>query len=260
MRRVPLLLGLLLASGIVFAQDDGVLIFKSEQPYVSPFDKAPSGRPAAPAAALFPPHEADVSHVEKVEVPVQEVEKAPVAKPVQRAPARKAEPVRKKEEVKPAVAKAEPAKAPAVKEAPSEAKVTPIKSESKLEASVIPPQAAQNPKAELAPPPTVAVKENGLTSFGKTPALAATPSVSAPAQAAATAVVSAEVPKIEVMEETKEISTADSTGIPTWLLKAVLFFIIGGLFMLGAWYWIKRQALYGDPAFQDPWFHPVKGR
>lgn len=262
MRRAPLFLGLLLASSPVLAQDDGVLIFKSEQPYVSPFDKAPSGRPAAPAAALFPSHEAEAPRGEKVEMPVQEMEKAvPVVKPVQRAPARKVEPVRKKEEAKPAVAKAEPVKTPVLKEAPTEAKVTPIKSESKVEASVIPPQAAQNPKAELAPPPTVAVKENGLTSFGKAAAVAVTPAVSAPVQAAPTAVVSVDTPpKIEIMEEPKEALASDSTGIPTWLLKAVLFFMLGGLLMLGAWYWIKRQALYGDPAFQDPWFHPVKGR
>ena len=91
MRRAPLFLGLLLASSAVLAQDDGVLIFKSEQPYVSPFDKTPSGRPAAPAAALFPPHEAEAPRGEKVEMPVQEMEKAaPVVKPVQRAPVRRA--------------------------------------------------------------------------------------------------------------------------------------------------------------------------
>ena len=261
MRRAPLFLGLLLASSAVLAQDDGVLIFKSEQPYVSPFDKAPSGRPAAPAAALFPPHEAEAPRGEKVEMPVQEMEKtAPVVKPVQRAPVRRAEPPRKKENTKPFVAKAEPAKAVVLKDAPADAKVAPVKSDSNIAASVIPPQTAQNPKPELAPPPTSAVKENGLTSFGKVAPAASTPAMSIPTQIGPTAVVSAEVTQLEKIEEPVNAVATESTGIPTWVLKAFLFFIIGGLLMAGAWYWIKRQALYGDPAFQDPWFHPIKGR
>ena len=261
MRRAPFFLGLLLASSAVLAQEDGVLIFKSEQPYVSPFDKAPSGRPAAPAAALFPPHEAEAPRGEKVEMPVQEMEKtAPVVKPVQRAPVRRAEPPRKKENTKPFVAKAEPAKAVVLKDAPADAKVAPVKSDSNIAASVIPPQTAQNPKPELAPPPTSAVKENGLTRFGKVAPAASTPAMSIPTQIGPTAVVSAEVTQLEKIEEPVNAVATESTGIPTWVLKAFLFFIIGGLLMAGAWYWIKRQALYGDPAFQDPWFHPIKGR
>lgn len=266
MRRTPLVLSLLLASSAVFAQTDGVMIFKSEQPYVSPFDKTPSGRPT-PAASLFsstPPVEAEATpHGEAVNVEVREVEKqetqkraqAFIAKPQakQAVPVRKAESARKAEEPRVAVKKEAP-KAVVVA-TPAESKPAPAK----VEASVIPPKDAQNPKAELAPPPAaLAVKENGLTSFGNEKAA---PVASSVAAAATTAVITPEQVVVEAPVVLDETNTTQNDGFfPGWLLKAVLFFILGGLAMAGGWYWVKRQALYGDPAFHDPWFRPVKSR
>ena len=285
MRRIPLLLPLLLASSAVLAQNEGVMIFKSEQPYVSPFDKAPSGRPA-PAATLFPPaaEPEAAPHGEAVNVEVREMEKQETQKraqafvsktqpkpaPVRKADARKAEEPRavvKREEPKaaPVVKREEPKQAPVAK---TELKAAPVKTEPKVEASIIPPKEAQNPKAELAPPPALAVKENGLTSFGKeTPAASAPvtvepakPSVSSASSIPAAATTASE-PTTPALTLNENTDVAQNEGVfPGWLLKAIMFFIIGGLLMLGGWYWIKRQALYGDPAFQDPWFRPVKSR
>lgn len=277
MRRIPLLLSLLLASSTVLAQSEGVMVFKSEQPYVSPFDKTPTGRPA-PAATLFPPAaEAETTpQGEAVSVEVREMEKqetqkraqAFVAKPQQKpVQPRKAEPVRKAEEPRAVARKEEPKAAPVAK---TELKPAPVKTEAKVEASIIPPKEAQNPKAELAPPPAaLAVKENGLTSFSKEPpAAVAAPSVSvapkvveaaaAVPAAAATTVSESTAPALVLNEH--PVETQEEGVFPAWLLKSIMFFIIGGLLMLGGWYWIKRQALYGDPAFQDPWFRPVKSR
>lgn len=257
MRHISYILPLLLASSAVLAQSDGVMILKSDQPYVSPFDKTPTGRPA-PAAMAPPAAELEVfPRGEGVNVEVREIEKKKTqtraqafvdktqSKPVvvRKGEVRRSEPARavvKKEEPKPVVS------------AKVELKPAPIKAE----ASIIPPKDAQNPKAELAPPPALAVKETGLTSFSKGTPVVALPSVTAPA-----AVIDAPamVTQTEASVPTMDTSSNESM-FPTWILKAIMFFAIGGLLMLGTWYWIKHQALYGDPAFHDPWFRPIKNR
>ena len=281
MRRIPLLLSLLLASSAAVAQNEGVMIFKSEQPYVSPFDKAPAGQPA-PAATLFPSTEApilpqgEIVDVEVRELDRRETEKRAqefIAKPAQKPVVRKAEAERKKDDSRPVLRKETPK---AVMAAKTEIKGPAVKAESKVEASVIPPKNAQNTKVELAPPPAaLAVKEDGLTSFGKdTPAVSTLPEISPPVTPTVAAsivttpstqtapLVNPEVAIASTSPVTESSNDTSNSGsfLPGWLLKAIMFFILGGLLMLGGWYWIKRQALYGDPAFHDPWFRPVKSR
>lgn len=302
MRSTPLLLSLLLVCSTSFAQKDGVIVLKSDQPYVSPFDKSPgSGGPAAtlfpnagtgtPAPASTP---APTSHVPGELVGIKIFEPETPAKPAVRKKdeprAKKDEPRAKREEPRvvkkeePRVVKKEEPKASKKEEDAKSGKESgSAKAELKVpnaEASVIPPKEAQNEKTELTPPPALVLNEAGLTSFGKqTPAVSTPPAstvapiaskVKIPALDAAVqaASVTAIVQSIEKPVETagqsvpKDESTptvaANDNTLPGWVLKAFLFFVIGGLMMLGGWYWIKRQALYGDPAFQDPWFRPVK--
>ena len=296
MRRIPLLLSLLLASSAVLAQNQGVMILKSEQPYVSPFDKAPPGGRAPPVIAVLPAVQVETAlqgepiNIEVREIERQETEKRAQAfvasKPPQRAPIRKVEPARKKEDTRVVVKKDEPKAAVkpvlavkdelkmeakpvlAVKEElKTEAKPVlavkeELKTKAKVEASVIPPKNAQNAKAELTlPPPALVVKENKLTSFSKESPLVAV-ALTAPV-VASTIVRSEEVSTakaaISVPDATNDMRETDNF-FPLWLLKAVMFFMIGGFLMSGGWYWLKRQALYGDPAFQDPWFRPVRAR
>ena len=296
MRRIPLLLSLLLASSAVLAQNQGVMILKSEQPYVSPFDKAPPGGRAPPVIAVLPAVQVETAlqgepiNIEVREIERQETEKRAQAfvasKPPQRAPIRKVEPARKKEDTRVVVKKDEPKAAVkpvlavkdelkmeakpvlAVKEElKTEAKPVlavkeELKTKAKVEASVIPPKNAQNAKAELTlPPPALVVKENKLTSFSKESPLVAVALI-APV-GASTIARSEEVPTakaaISVPDATNDMRETDNF-FPLWLLKAVMFFMIGGFLMSGGWYWLKRQALYGDPAFQDPWFRPVRAR
>lgn len=281
MRRIPLLLSLLLTSSTVLAQNQGVMVLKSEQPYVSPFDKAPpSGR--APAIAVLPALQVDTAlegepiNIEVREIERQETEKRAQAfvasKPPQRAPIRKVEPARKKEDTRVVAKKDEPKTAAkpvlAVKEEfkpeakPVLAVREELKTKAKVEASVIPPKNAQNAESELTlPPPALVVKENKLTSFSKESPLVAV-ALTAPL-AASTIVRSEETPTaraaISVPDATNDMQETDNF-FPLWLLKAVMFFMIGGFLMSGGWYWLKRQALYGDPAFKDPWFQPVRAR
>ena len=310
MRRIPLLLSLLLASSAVLAQNQGVMILKSEQPYVSPFDKAPPGGRAPPVIAVLPAVQVETAlqgepiNIEVREIERQETEKRAQAfvasKPPQRAPIRKVEPARKKEDTRVVAKKDEPKAAakPALavkeelkteakpilavkeelkmeakpvlavkEELKTEAKPVlavkeELKTKAKVEASVIPPKNAQNAKAELTlPPPALVVKENKLTSFSKESPLVAVALI-APV-GASTIARSEEVPTakaaISVPDATNDMRETDNF-FPLWLLKAVMFFMIGGFLMSGGWYWLKRQALYGDPAFQDPWFRPVRAR
>lgn len=291
MRRIPLVLSLLLASSAVFAQKEGVIVLKSDQPYVSPFDKSPSG--GGPAATLFPNHtETPVAHPQGEAVGIKIFEPDEASKPVPAKPVvrKKEEPrVVKKEE--PRVKKEEPR---ATKTEEHKSRKEPVQPKTELkapqvEASVIPPKEGQNEKAALAPPPGLVLNEGGLTSFGKpipevsTPVASTlapltpevkTPDVKAKVPALEAAVTAASVTAIvqgiekpvdvtatSITKDDEVSSKATSGGentLPGWVLKAFLFFVIGGLMMLGGWYWIKRQALYGDPAFQDPWFRPVK--
>ena len=311
MRHTPLLLGLLLASSAVIAQNQGVMVLKSEQPYVSPFDKAPPGGRTPSAITALPAVQTEtILQGDPVNIEVREIDKKETetraqafvaSKSPQRAPIRKVEPARKKEDTravarkyeakataKPVLAikeelKTEPQKDEAKtsaklllavkKEFKTEAKkdattaVTKpvlavkdeLKTEPQKEASVIPPKNAQNTKAELMlPPPALGVKNNTLTRFNKEvpliPVALAVPLV-------ASTIVRSEVPTAKAALSVRDMTNnmqADDNFFPLWLLKAVMFFMIGGVLMLGGWYWVKRYALYGDPVFQDPWFHPVK--
>ena len=49
----------------------------------------------------------------------------------------------------------------------------------------------------------------------------------------------------------------DAPWLP-WYLKAVVFFALGGLVLLGVRKWLLHQATYGDPAYKDPWFSPAR--
>lgn len=100
------------------------------------------------------------------------------------------------------------------------------------------------------------IQEGGLTSF-KTPS-AFTPAVSdasspSPISEMASTTVDAS-PKELVNESTMP---QDAPWLP-WYLKAVMFFALGGLVLLGVRKWLLYQATYGDPAYKDPWFSPAR--
>lgn len=220
--------------------------------------------------------------------PSPAIKVAPPRKKVER----KVLPVVKKEEVKNIAPKIEAKTVSAPKDSPSqnikeaskkyiskkdEDKIVFKKEESKIqlptsetakEESIIPPKEAQNLKSVLAPPPALEIKENALTTFSEVPVEKA---ITKPTQTDSIALDDTVISKALVaptpdatittgQDRVEALDTREATSLPTWLLKALLFFIIGGLLMAGAWHWIKRQALYGDPAYQDPWFRPVKSR
>lgn len=266
--RSPLFLSLLLASSAVLAQNQGVMVLKSEQPYVSPFDKAPTNSRAPQAAALPAVQVETALQGEAIDMEVREVEKREtekraqafvVNKVPQRPLVRKSEPKKKKDETRAIVKRDEPKAASKL--------VLATKDELKMDVSVIPSTSAQNTKAELTlPPPALSVKDNTLTSFNKELPKA---TIASNIPVASRAVVRSEetpttiktvnsVPEITntIASETK----SEDQFFAVWLLKALSFFVVGGVLMSSGWYWIKRQALYGDPAFQDPWFNPVKAR
>ena len=285
---LPLVLTVLAATAPSHAnENNGVMIFKANKPYVSPFDK-PQGvseSPVLPSTLGSPPSGVDWStptpinvqelpstHSIPVLTPLESAKPSPVLRVI---PKTKPEPVKeasgktaKKENiapVKPEVRKVEapkkeaPKKEAPKKEAPKKEAPKPV---AKLpqEESIVPPQALEKPTAVLAPPPgaapAVKIQEGGLTSF-KTPS-ALTPAVSdasspSPISEMASTTVDAS-PKELVNESTMP---QDAPWLP-WYLKAVVFFALGGLVLLGVRKWLLYQATYGDPAYKDPWFSPAR--
>ena len=267
MRFISFFVPLLLVSGVAVGQNNGVLILKSDQPYVSPFDKTPPGR-TAPAATLFPPT-AGVETAppgEAVNIEVREVEKretkkraeAFVAKKQPKPSARKENATRKTVEPR-AIVKRESKPTAAAPALP----IAVAAEMDKNEASVIPPKESQNAKSVLTlPPPALTVKDNGLTNFGKSTTSELTPTISVPTTSAPAVAITPEKTlsaPVAVRQNIEPVAVV-ATALPAWLLQAIIFFLGGGLLLLGTWYWVKRQALHGDPAFKDPWFRPVKSR
>lgn len=100
------------------------------------------------------------------------------------------------------------------------------------------------------------IQEGGLTSFkipsALTPAVSAASSPSPISEMASTTVDAS--PKELVNESAMP---QDAPWLP-WYLKAVVFFALGGLVLLGVRKWLLYQATYGDPAYKDPWFSPAR--
>ena len=258
-------------------ENNGVMIFKANKPYVSPFDK-PQGiseSPVLPSTLGSPPSGVDWSNPTPVNV--QELpsthsipvltppESAPPSPVLRVIPKTKPEPAKeasgktvKKENIAPV--KPEVRKVEARKVEPAKKEETKPVAKLPQEESIVPPQALEKPTAVLAPPPgsapAVKIQEGGLTSF-KTPS-ALTPAVSAasspsPISEMASATVDAS-PKELLNQSTMP---QDAPWLP-WYLKAVVFFALGGLVLLGVRKWLLHQATYGDPAYKDPWFSPAR--
>ena len=275
---LPLVLTVLAATAPSHAnENNGVMIFKANKPYASPFDK-PQGvseSPVLPSTLGSPPSGVDWSNPTPINVqelpsthsipvltPLESAKPSPVLRVI---PKTKPEPVKeasgktaKKENIAPVKPEVRKVEAPK-KEAPKKEAPKPV---AKLpqEESIVPPQALEKPTAVLAPPPgaapAVKIQEGGLTSF-KTPS-ALTPAVSA----ASSPLPISEMTSTTVDASPKELvneSTMpqDAPWLP-WYLKAVVFFALGGLVLLGVRKWLLHQATYGDPAYKDPWFSPAR--
>lgn len=280
---LPLVLTVLAATAPSHAnENNGVMIFKANKPYVSPFDK-PQGvseSPVLPSTLGSPPSGVDWStptpinvqelpstHSIPVLTPLESAKPSPVLRVI---PKTKPEPVKeasgktaKKEKtapVKPEVRKVEARKVEPRKVEPPKKEETKPVAKLPQEESIVPPQALEKPTAVLAPPPgaapAVKIQEAGLTSFkipsALTPAVSAASSPSPISEMASTTVDAS--PKELVNESTMP---QDAPWLP-WYLKAVVFFALGGLVLLGVRKWLLHQATYGDPAYKDPWFSPAR--
>ena len=277
---LPLVLTVLAATAPSHAnENNGVMIFKANKPYASPFDK-PQGvseSPVLPSTLGSPPSGVDWSNPTPINVqelpsthsipvltPLESAKPSPVLRVI---PKTKPEPVKeasgktaKKENIAPVKPEVRKVEAPK-KEAPKKEAPKPV---AKLpqEESIVPPQALEKPTTALAPPPgaapAVKIQEGGLTSF-KTPS-ALTPAVSAASSPSSSPI--SEMASTTVDASPKELvneSTMpqDAPWLP-WYLKAVVFFALGGLVLLGVRKWLLHQATYGDPAYKDPWFSPAR--
>ena len=277
---LPLVLTVLAATAPSHAnENNGVMIFKANKPYVSPFDK-PQGiseSPVLPSTLGSPPSGVDWSNPTPVNV--QELpsthsipvltppESAPPSPVLRVIPKTKPEPAKeasgktvKKENIAPV--KPEVRKVEARKVEPAKKEETKPVAKLPQEESIVPPQALEKPTTALAPPPgaapAVKIQEGGLTSF-KTPS-ALTPAVSAASSPSSSPI--SEMASTTVDASPKELvneSTMpqDAPWLP-WYLKAVVFFALGGLVLLGVRKWLLHQATYGDPAYKDPWFSPAR--
>ena len=275
---LPLVLTVLAATAPSHAnENNGVMIFKANKPYVSPFDK-PQGvseSPVLPSTLGSPPSGVDWSTPTPINV--QELpsthsipvltppESAPPSPVLRVIPKTKPEPAKeasgktaKKENIAPV--KPEVRKVEARKVEPAKKEETKPVAKLPQEESIVPPQALEKPTAVLAPPPgaapAVKIQEAGLTSF-KIPS-ALTPAVSA----ASSPLPISEMTSTTVDASPKELVNEsampqDAPWLP-WYLKAVVFFALGGLVLLGVRKWLLYQATYGDPAYKDPWFSPAR--
>ena len=255
------------------------MIFKANKPYASPFDK-PQGvseSPVLPSTLGSPPSGVDWSNPTPINVqelpsthsiPVLTPPESATPSPVLRViPKTKPEPAKeasgktvKKENIAPV--KPEVRKVEARKVEPAKKEETKPVAKLPQEESIVPPQALEKPTTALAPPPgaapAVKIQEGGLTSF-KTPS-ALTPAVSAASSPSSSPI--SEMASTTVDASPKELvneSTMpqDAPWLP-WYLKAVVFFALGGLVLLGVRKWLLHQATYGDPAYKDPWFSPAR--
>jgi hypothetical protein len=265
---LPLVLTVLAATAPSHAnENNGVMIFKANKPYASPFDK-PQGvseSPVLPSTLGSPPSGVDWSNPTPINVqelpsthsiPVLTPPESATPSPVLRViPKTKPEPAKeasgktvKKENIAPV--KPEVRKVEARKVEPAKKEETKPVAKLPQEESIVPPQALEKPTTALAPPPgaapAVKIQEGGLTSF-KTPS-ALTPAVSAASSPSSSPI--SEMASTTVDASPKELvneSTMpqDAPWLP-WYLKA------------GVRKWLLHQATYGDPAYKDPWFSPAR--
>lgn len=256
-----------------------VMVFKANKPYVSPFDK-PQGvteSPSLPPSVGSPAPMVDWSSptpmpVQEVNSPNQDKLRHPtiLTPPTNTTVATKSpkpettKPTPKKENtLKTESRKTEPRKVEPPRNETSKRNESPSPKVLAKEESLVPPIASEKPTSNLAPPPVSSpvlnVAEGGLTSFkspSKENARPVEPVRVEPAPNADNKRIS--VPMASTIVEKVEPTLSSTTPFIPWYIKSIALFIIGALGLLATWKWLLHQAVYGDPAYRDPWFSPNK--
>ena len=255
-----------------------VMVFKANKPYVSPFDK-PQGiteSPSLPPSVGSPAPMVDWSSptpmpVQEVNSPGQDKLRHPtiLPPPTNTAVATKSQksettkPTPKKENtLKTETRKTDPRKVESPRNETSKRNESPSPKILAKEESLVPPIASEKPTSNLAPPPAVPVlnvAEGGLTSF-KSPSKENARPVE-PVRVESTQNIDDKrisVPMVSTIVEKMEPAPSSTTPFMPWYIKSIALFIIGALGLLATWKWLLHQAVYGDPAYRDPWFSPNK--
>ena len=268
MRHTTLLLSLFLASNAALAQSDGLMIFETNKPYVSPFDKASPGKEVSPKPSQNKSSqengEQKTSDSATIIIQPPTVVQKPKAVP-------RATPAKRVERVEPVI-KASPTLTPerAISvESKAAAKPTPA-----MAADVVPKQQALPvvpPLPQLSSPDERSKSPAALfdspTSQPEPMVRAPVvpekiiPKIVAPDPFAENKVL--EVPKpsqtIDKRETPSSVSSESSEGLG-WLAKLVAAMLLLGTCSALGFRFLKRHPNYGDPAYKDPWFRPIKTR